>query len=315
MAIYLTEADVEGLVDVADAIEALEAGFATWGEGGAANLPRQRLALPERSVNIMAASLPAQGVFGHKVYFSGFFVFTLYSIAERRILAMIEAGALGALRTGAASGVATRRLARPEAATCGLIGAGRQGWTQLLAIHAVRPLSRAVVYSRSRETREAFAAKMAEKTGIEVEAAASAEACVRGMDMVIAATKASDPVVLGDWLTPGVHVNAVGANAYGRRELDQAAVLRADILVTDDRAQARIEARELIEAADAGRIAWHDVAELGHVVQGTGPKRTTATQISLFKSLGIALEDVAFGKLIYDRAVAQGVGRPLDGFK
>ena len=109
MAIYLTEADVESLVDVNDAIGVLEAAFAEWGQGRTANLPRQRLALPERAVNIMAASLPSAGVFGHKVYFAGFFVFTLYSIADRRILAMIEAGALGAMRTGAASGVATRR--------------------------------------------------------------------------------------------------------------------------------------------------------------------------------------------------------------
>lgn len=315
MAIYLTEADVENLVDVNDAIGVLEAAFAEWGQGGAANLPRQRLALPERAVNIMAASLPSAGVFGHKVYFSGFFVFTLYSIADRRILAMIEAAALGAMRTGAASGVATRRLARADAATCGLIGAGRQGWTQLLAVHAVRPLERAAVYSRNRETRETFAAGMAAETGVEVEAADSAEACVRGMDIVIAATNAAEPVVFGDWLAPGTHVNAVGANAYARRELDDAAVLRADILATDDRAQAKTEAREFIDLADAGGIDWDDIAELGGLVQGHGPQRTGADQITLFKSLGIALEDVAFAKLIYDRAVAGGVGITMNGLK
>ncbi len=313
MAIYLTEADVENLAGVDDAIEVLEAAFAEWGQGGTANLPRQRLPLPERAVNIMAASLPSAGVFGHKVYFSGFFVFTLYSIAEGRILAMIEANTLGALRTGAASGVATRLLARADAATCGLIGAGKQGRTQLLAVHAVRPLTRAVVYSRNRETRVSFAASMAEETGISVAAADSAEACVRGMDIVIAATKSSEPVIMGDWLAPGVHVNAVGANAYARREVDDAAVLRADILATDDRAQAKIEAREFIDLAAAGGIHWDNVAELGAMVQGKGPKRQGADQITLFKSLGIALEDVAFAKLIYDRAVAGGVGRQLDG--
>lgn len=315
MAIYLTEADVESLVDVNDAIQALDAAFAEWGEGRTANLPRQRLALPERSVNIMAASLPSAGVFGHKVYFSGFFVFTLYSIAEKRILAMIEANALGAIRTGAASGVATRLLARADATSCGLIGAGKQGWTQLLAVHAVRPLKRAMVYSRSQQTREAFAARMAEEIGIEVEAADSARDCVRGMDVLIAATKSAEPVILGDWLEPGMHVNAVGANAYGRRELDRAAVLRADVLATDDRAQAMIEAREFIDLAGSGDIDWEDVAELGPMVQGNGPKRTDGEQITVFKSLGIALEDVAFGKLIYDRAVAGGVGRTLDGLK
>lgn len=315
MAIFLTEADVENLVDVNDAIGALEAAFAEWGQGRTANLPRQRLALPERAVNIMAASLPSAGVFGHKVYFSGVFVFTLYSIAEKRILAMIEANSLGAMRTGAASGVATRLLAREDAAACGLIGAGKQGRTQLLAIHAVRPLTRAAVYSRNRETRVSFAARLAEETGIPIEAADSAEACVRGMDIVIAATNAAEPVVLGDWLAKGTHINAVGANAYARRELDDAAVLRADILATDDRAQAKTEAREFIDLAEAGGIDWDDVAELGPLVQGHGPRRTGSDQITLFKSLGIALEDVAFAKLIYDRAVAGGVGITLNGLK
>ena len=196
-----------------------------------------------------------------------------------------------------------------------MIGAGKQGWTQFLAVHAVRPLKQAVVYSRTPETRETFAARMSEETGIEVRTVDSAEACVRDMDIVIVATNAIEPVVFGDWLAPGMHVNAVGANAYARRELDEAAVLRADVLATDDRAQAKIEAREFIDLAEAGGIAWEDVGELGPMIQGQGPGRTGADQITLFKSLGIALEDVAFAKLIYDRAVAKGVGRTLEAFR
>ncbi len=315
MAIYLTEAEVESLVDVNDAIGALEGAFAETGAAGAANLPRQRLPLPERSVNMMAASLPSAGVFGTKVYFAGFYIFTLYSFAEKRILAIIEAGALGAIRTGAASGLATRLLAREDSCTCGLIGAGKQGRTQLLAVHAVRPLERAMVYNRTRDSREDFAAGMADEIGIEVIAADSAEACVRDADIVITATRAAEPVVLGDWLAPGTHINAVGANAYARRELDEAAVLRADVRATDDRAQAKIEAREFIDLAAAGRIEWEDIGELGAMIQGHGPARSGADQITLFKSLGIALEDVAFAKLIYDRAVANGIGRTLEGFK
>jgi len=315
MAIFLSESDVEALVDVNDAIGALEDGFAQWGQGRTANLPRQRLPLPERTANIMAASLPSAGVFGHKVYFAHYYLFTLYSFPEKRVLAVIEAGALGAIRTGAASGIATRLLARDDAATLGLIGAGKQARTQLLAVHAVRPLKRVTVYCRTPETREAFAARMADETGIEVTAAASAEACVRQMDIVTTATNTTDPVVLGEWLAPGTHVNAVGANAYARRELDDAAVLRADLVATDDRAQARIEAREFIDLAESGKISWNDIAELGTIVQGRGPARTGADQVTLFKSLGIALEDVAFAKLIHDRAADKGVGRALDGFR
>lgn len=310
MALYLTEADVAALVGIDDAIAALEAAFARWGRDGTANLPRQRLPLapPRRSMNLMAAALPAEGVFGHKAYFSGCHLFSLYSIEERRLLALIEAGTLGALRTGAASGIATRYLARDDARTVALIGTGRQARTQLTAICAVRPIERVRVFSRTAETCSAFAAATRAELGIPVEAAASAEACVRGADIVIAATSAAEAVVHGDWLSPGCHVNAVGANAYARRELDDACILRAGVVATDDRAQAQIEARELIDLVHAGRMNWDDVVELGAVVRGEGRRRARPEDITVFKSLGIALEDVAFGNVIYRRAVERGMG-------
>ena len=308
MALYLTEEDVEALVGVEDAIASLDAAFAHWGQDGTVNLPRQRLPLPRRSLNLMAASFPAEGVFGHKAYFGGCYYFTLYSIAERRMLALIEASALGAIRTGAASGVATRHMARDNARTVALIGAGKQGTTQLQAICAVRRIERARVFSRTAETREAFARAMSKKLDIAVEPAADAESCVRGADIVITATNSATPVVLGDWLSPGCHVNVVGANAVTRREVDGAAVQRAALVAVDDRAQARIEASELIDLAAAGRLDWNNVAELGDIVRGAVPVRRGAGDITLFKSLGIALEDVAFGNMIYRRALERGRG-------
>jgi ornithine cyclodeaminase/alanine dehydrogenase-like protein (mu-crystallin family) len=166
VALYLTEDDVTALVGVEDAIAALDAAFACWGQDGTVNLPRQRLPLPRRSLNLMAASYPAEGVFGHKAYFSGCFYFTLYSIGERRLLALIEANALGALRTGAASGVATRCMAREDAREVALIGAGKQAMTQLQAICAVRKIERARVFSRTAATRAAFAREMCDRLGI-----------------------------------------------------------------------------------------------------------------------------------------------------
>ena len=308
MALYLTEEDVEALVGVEDAIASLDAAFARWGQDGTINLPRQRLPLPRRSLNLMAASYPAEGVFGHKAYFGGCYYFTLYSIAERRMLALIEASALGAIRTGAASGVATRLMARDNARTVALIGAGKQGTTQLQAICAVRKIERARVFSRTAETREAFARAMSKTLGIAVEPAADAESCVRGADIVITATNSATPVVLGDWLSPGCHVNVVGANAATRREVDGAAVQRAALVAVDDRAQARIEASELIDLAASGRLDWNNVAELGDIVRGTVPVRRSVGDITLFKSLGIALEDVAFGNMIYRRALERGHG-------
>lgn len=308
MPLYLTEDDVGRLVGVGDAIAALEACFPYWDRGGACNMPRQRLVLPERAVNIMAASVPQLGVFGTKVYFRGCFHVTLYDIEGRRMLALIEANLLGALRTGAASGVATRALARAEAATLGLIGTGKQARTQLLAIAEVRELTDIRVFGRDARRRAAFADDMAAETGLAVIPSDSAEACVAGADIVVAATNSAEPVVLGDWLAPGTHVNAIGANAYARRELDERAVRRAAVVAVDDRDQAAIEARELIDLADSGALDWDDVVELGPLLRGDVAGRADADDITLYKSLGVAFEDVVFAKTIHDRALAAGAG-------
>lgn len=311
MALYLTEQDVTQLVDVADAVTALEKVFGQWGKDGTENLPRQRLNLPVRSLNLMAASAPGLGVCGHKAYFGGCAYVSLFSLEQPRLLALIEASNLGAIRTGAASGVATKYLARPDAEVVGIIGTGRQAKTQLLAMAAVRSLRLVRVFGRDADRRNAFAAEMAGFLNCEVQAAASAETCVREAHIVIAATKSSDPVVFGEWLAPGTHVNAIGANGYARRELDDQAVLRADLVATDQRDQARTEARELIDLAEAGKLGWDDVVELGALVQGAHPGRAQDSDITLFKSLGIALEDIAFAEVIYERAVQAGAGSPI----
>jgi ornithine cyclodeaminase/alanine dehydrogenase-like protein (mu-crystallin family) len=177
-----------------------------------------------------------------------------------------------------------------------------------MAVCATHKIREARVFSRTPATRDAFAAEMTETLGIPVVASPDAESCIRGADIAIAMTNSAEPVILGDWLAPGVFVAAAGANAYARRELDDAAVLRADRLVTDQRSQARMEARELIDLADAGGIVWEDVVELGDIVAGRTPGRRSDNEILVFKSLGIALEDVAFGKVIYERALAAGAG-------
>lgn len=314
---YIAENDVRALATIEDAIASLEAAFGQWQQGGTANLPRRRLPLPGgRALNHMAASLPSADAFGYKAYFTlpggrSQLVF-LYSISEGRLLAMIEAGAFGRLRTAAASAVATRHLARADARTVGLIGAGTHGRVQLKAMTAVRPIARAQVFSRTAETRERFARQAAAELGIEVVAAPTARAAAEGADIVITATKGGGDVLFADWIGPGVHVNAMGANAASQRELEDALVLKADLLVVDDREQSKIESGELIGLAAAGRLEWESLIELGDVVRGRAPRRTGDAQITLFNSLGLALEDIAFGRLVYDRAVARGVGKLLD---
>lgn len=308
MTLYLSEEEVVGLVTVDDAVAALQNALADWGTAGTDNAPRQRIKLPQRAMNLMGASWGVGDVCGHKSYFSGCFYVSLYSISEKRLLALIEANKLGAMRTGAASGVATDLLARKDAATLGIIGTGRQSRTQVLAIAAVRDLKSVRVFGRDETKRAAFAASIAEELDCEVIAATSAEECIRGADIAVTMTSSADPVLFGEWLSPGMHVNATGANGYARRELDDGAVLKASLVSTDQREQAKIEARELIDLTNAGKLAWEDVLELGALVRGEAPGRTANDQITLFKSLGIALEDIAFAKVAYERALERGVG-------
>ena len=312
--IYLTEADVGRLVTVKDAITTLEELFATWGQPATVNLPRQRARLPGGAFNLMGAAYGAKGVHGLKAY-AGLkgaqFHTLLYSSLDGRLKAMIEADLFGQMRTGAASGLATRLMANPDAHTLGVIGTGRQSRTQVIAVCAVRPIKRIRVFARTPEHREAYARTLEKELGVETLPAPSAEACVADANVVITITKSAEPVCRAEWLAPGAHVNAAGANSADRREVDAETVLRAGVKATDHVEQAKVEAGEFRELVAAGKLAWSDIRELGEFVTGKAKGRTSPSELTLFKSLGIALEDVAFGELVYQRALAQGVGKPI----
>ncbi|MFL4983660.1 MAG: ornithine cyclodeaminase family protein [Xanthobacteraceae bacterium] len=312
---YLTEVDVARLVTVTDAIVVLEEAFALWRDPGTTNLPRQRAMLAAGRFNLMGAACEKKSIFGLKAYFAGkggaCYHVLLYAADGGGLLAMMEADLLGALRTGAASGLATKLMANPDARSLAVIGAGKQARTQAAAICAVRKIDRIRVYSPTREHRTAFAFVLADELGIETEPVDSGEACVDGADVVVTITKSADPVCRAEWLKPGAHVNAAGANAADRRELDPEIVIRAALRVTDDRAQAQVEAAEFRDLVSAGRLAWSDIHELGDLLTGRVRGRSAASDITVYKSLGIALEDIAFAELIYRRALAAKVGRPL----
>ncbi|MEQ8194427.1 MAG: ornithine cyclodeaminase family protein [Rhodospirillales bacterium] len=313
MVLYITNEEVQGLVTMDDSIFALEQAFGGWSDASTGNLPRHRLPMPRRSLNIMAASLPGGDLFGYRGYYSGirFNLLILLSLKQEKPLAFIESGWLSRIRTGAATGLATKYLAREDAKALAMIGTGKIAPDQIRAIAAVRRLERVRIFGRNAEKREAFAGQIAGEFGFTVETADSAEECLEGADIVTVATNAREPVVLGKWLAPGMHVNGVGANDGKRRELDEEAVLRSDIVAVDQRKQAQIEAGLLIDMARDGLLAWEDVAELGDIVEKAKPKRAGPDQITFFHSLGLAFEDVAFGALIYEKAVAAGVGRTV----
>jgi ornithine cyclodeaminase/alanine dehydrogenase-like protein (mu-crystallin family) len=235
----------------------------------------------------------------------------LYSAQDGRLLAVIEADRLGQMRTGAASGVATRYLAREDAASVGLIGAGWQAQSQLMAVCAARPIRTVRVYSRNAARAQAFAEALSAQLGIAITPVASAQAAVRDADVVITATSTRDPVLLGDWLEGGQHVNAVGSNQPARRELDSDAVVRCDRIVVDSLEQARIEAGDLLAPLTEGRLSWERVDELANVIVGRSPGRSSPDEITLFKSLGLAIEDMAVAAHVYQRALARGRGERL----
>lgn len=315
MALVLTESDVTRLLGMEETIAAVEAAFAARGRGEGVNRPRNRIQLPGLILHVMSAALPSAGLVGLKAYLTGAdrarFVVLAWSTEGGRLEAVIEADRLGQVRTGAASGVATKHMARPDSRTVGCLGTGWQAESQLQAVCAVRAVSHVSVYGRDPTRRAAFAEKMAGRLRVAVEPAASAEDAVGESDIVITATSARNPVLLGRWLRPGMHINAVGVNWANKRELDEEAVRRAGRIIVDDREQAVIECGDLLPLVAAGVLGWDAVHELGDVVAGKTPGRAAFQEITLFESQGLAIEDLAAAAVLIKRARASGVGQEI----
>ena len=306
--LWLTDGDVERLLTVEEAVPVVEAVLKQQAAGTATNLPRgHTIAGPGVMLAHMTAALHEQGVFGFKVYsiVDGayrFFVL-LYSVATGDLLAVIEANQLGRRRTGAASGVSAKYMAREDSAEVGILGSGFQAGAQLEAICSVRPIERVRVYSRNPENRNGFARRMTETLSIEVVAADEPRAVVESADILVTISNSRTPVFDGEWLRAGTHICAVGgANEYVT-ELDDATIQRADFIAVDSITQAKIECGELLMPASRGLILWEQVSELWQVVGGAKAGRRSAEDITLFKSLGMAMWDLAAAKVVYERYI------------
>ena len=317
MTIFLDEATVTRLVGMTDALEATEEVFREAGRRNVTNVPRIRAPLRDGTLRITAAVLNYRGYYGVKVSSTTVFgrnagrVFCLYKEDGGELCAIVQVFAMGALRTGAASGIATRYLANEDASVLGVIGSGRQAKTQVEAIARVRPIREVRAFSRSADNRAQFCADITSKLGIDARPVGSARDAVTGCDVVVTSTTSTTPVLLGEWLTPGTHINAIGANYEHRRELDSAAVARAGFIATDDTEQVRYEATDLVAPVNEGLLSWDRVAPLGDVVAGNIKGRVAKDDITLFKSLGVAIEDVALAIRAYEKATAEGIGTPL----
>jgi alanine dehydrogenase len=314
--LHISEAEVRALLPMPLALDAVEQSLRRQAAGEIALQPRRRLEFGERCyLHNMAAADRTGGYFGMKLYASGRgapqFLVPLYSAATAELLALIEASALGQMRTGAATGIATKYLAASDARRAAVIGTGFQAQTQLEAIAAVRHLEIVWAYGRDEERRRAFCAEMSAKLGLPVAPANSVEEAVRNAQIIVMITSSTQPVLEGKWIAAGTHVNAVGSNWAQKREIDSDAVARAALIAVDSIEQCKIEAGDLIQAFGGDVARWSGVVELAEIVAGKRAGRKNSADITLFKSTGLASWDVAVAARVYERAVAGGLGRQI----
>jgi ornithine cyclodeaminase/alanine dehydrogenase-like protein (mu-crystallin family) len=313
--LYLTEAEVARVLTMDLALDAVAAAFRKLALEEAANVPRQRCQTDHVMLHVLPAAAKTLGALGFKAYTTSRtgtqFHVTLFDPRQGGITAILEADLLGQFRTGAASGVATKKLARADASTVGLFGTGKQARTQLLAVCKVRPVKKAHVYGRDPERRKAFAERLTQETGVEVVPVEKPEEAAKGLDIVITATNSREPVLLGEWVGEGQHLNLVGSNFLGKSEADVEVFRRATVVAVDSKDQAKMEAGDFVAALSAGVLEWANVYELALVLVGKYPGRASPRDVTVFKSLGLGVEDIALAVKVVELAKKEGLGKEL----
>lgn len=312
---YLKEDDVTQLLTMTGALEWTGRSLKDRALGRAIDVPRARIAMPAGVQHLLQAASLELGLNGFKYYYTRpagrCHYVHLIDTDSGKLAAIIESKWLSMVRTGAASGIATRALALPDASIVGQIGAGQQGVGQLEAVCAVRKIRTARVFSRDAAKREAFCQKMAQQLGIEVVPVVSGAEAVKGAHIVNVITQSAVPVLRGEWLEPGQHINAAGSNALSRQEIDLEAVKRCDLITVDSRETARRECGDLLPAVERGLLRWDALTDIGEVLAGLRPGRTAAGQITLYESHGMGVQDIYVGKHLLDLARAGNIGVDL----
>ena len=328
MPLLLTRKDVESVLTMKDAIAAVEEGFRQLALGNVIMPQRTAIRIPEH--HGLHLGMPAYvggteggGSLALKVvtvypdnpskYSLPTTIGTLLLNDPRTgaLVAIMDAGFLTAMRTGAASGVATKYLAREDARSVGVFGAGVQARTQLMAVCEVRPIEKALVYDPVQEVREKYAVEMSGRLSLPVEPTDEPRACVEN-DVIVAASASKTPVFAGVWLSPGVHINGIGSHSPDARELDTETIRRAKV-VPDYGPACLAEAGDLILPIQEGAITEEHIhASLGEVVAGLKPGREADEEITLFKSVGLAVQDAATAARVYALAREAGVGVEIE---
>ncbi len=314
-ALYLSERDVDDLLDMRTAIDIVEEAFRQLAGNKAMNVPRVRARAPGIVLHSMCAAAEYLGLVGWKCYSTtrsgARFLVGLYDAVSGELVALIEADRLGQLRTGATTGVAVEWMADVSATEMGLFGAGLQAETQLEAVVNVRDLKTAFVYSRDPAKRAAFAARMTERFGCQVVPVDRPQEAAEDLPIVVTATTASSPVFSGNDLAEGALVCAIGSNWPQKAEIDADVIRRADNIVCDNVEACRQEAGDFRDAIERGIFGWTKAAELADVVSGREIGRSNSDSVVLFKSVGLAIEDVALGGKLLQLARSNGIGERL----
>ena len=315
MALFLNEEAVRQLLTMPLTIEAVEESHKELSLARAIDIPRQRTRLPQTALHILQGALPGRDAIGYKAYTSNRsgirFLVHVFSAASGALRVVMEADYLGMMRTGAASGVATRWLARPDAEVLGVFGAGWQAEGNIEAIAAVRKLRKVKVFARNTERLAAFCAKMSDRLQIDVVPGASPEDTVRGSDIVSTITTASSPLFDAAWLSPGTHINAAGSNSLIRREVGEDVLKVSRPIVVDSVETALKEAGDLLPVMEKGRLSERQLVELGDIILGRHPGRSKPEDITLFESQGMAIQDISVAVRLEALARENGLGVEL----
>lgn len=313
--LWITEAQVAEMIDLESAIEALEAGLRLEGQGQATNIAKALGTWGDgSSAHALGATFPSEGFAGYKTWVNtkrgATAVFSLFDAHNGRLLAMIEAYALGQLRTSGIAGVATRWLAAQEASVMALVGTGNQAFMQLAAVAAVRPLQQIRVFSRTPERRDAFALEAQRALGVNVVSSPSLNSALDGASIVTTVTRATEPFLHADQLATGCHINAVGAILPANAELHQDVLERADALVVDFLPNVQKASREFIDRFGPEGDNWASVQVLSDYVTGKR-QRQHGDRLTLFKAMGMGISDLSIAVAAYRRALERGVGKAI----
>ncbi len=315
MALFLTEEDVRQVLTMPMAITAVEKVLREISLGQGINIPRQRTRVPKGALHILQGAVESQQIMGYKAYTSTRegtrFLLYLYDSNHGNLQAVIEANYLGMMRTGAASGVASKWLSRNDSTTVGLFGSGWQATGQLEALCCVRPISQVKVMARNAERLNEFCRQNSDRLGIPVEPCQDAEQVVSNSDIVTTVTTATEPLIQFPWVKEGTHLNAVGSNALIRREIDEKTIRSCSLVTVDARDVAANECGDLLPLIEKGRLNWRQVIELGDIISGQANGRTTSEQITLFESQGMAVQDLMIGSRVLAAARSKSLGKEL----